>query len=93
MITNTKLALIAAIAAVGIASPVFAQSFDPDMGTGNLVASSAGPAASQAENFTSRGLQAYAMIPSAQPVSTSIDPAATGGGSRGYNENLLKNQW
>jgi hypothetical protein len=92
MMTNSKLALIAAIAALGIASPALAQSFDPEAGTGNLVAWSAGPAA-QAGNITDRGLQAYAMIPPGRPVSASDEATATGGGSRGYNEGLLKNQW
>ena len=35
MINTSKFALIAALAAVSVASPVRAQSFDPRVGTGN----------------------------------------------------------
>jgi hypothetical protein len=65
MITKTKLALIVAIATVGIASPVLAQIRDS-------------------------GKDAYAMVP--PTASSANDPAATGGGSAGYND-LLKGQW
>jgi hypothetical protein len=68
MIRTSKLLLIAAIAAAGIASPVFAQSRDD-------------------------GRNAYAMVPSYAAAWQSTDPTYTGGGSRGYNESLLKNQW
>jgi hypothetical protein len=40
-----------------------------------------------------RGLYGYAMIPAGQFIPTVNEPAVTGGGSRGYNEGLLKNQW
>jgi hypothetical protein len=40
-----------------------------------------------------RGLYGYVTIPADQFVPTVNEPAATGGGSRGYNEGLLKNQW
>jgi hypothetical protein len=43
MINKSKLALIAAILAVGIASPAFAQSFDPTDGTGNGLPAYYGP--------------------------------------------------
>jgi hypothetical protein len=43
------------------------------------------------------GRDAYAMVPTiASPGETpwqATDPAYTGGGSSGYNESLLKNQW
>jgi hypothetical protein len=71
MIKTSKLLLIAAIAAAGIASPVLAQS-------------------------RLNGRDAYAMVPIVQFNATpwrTIDPAYTGGGSAGYNENLLKDQW
>jgi hypothetical protein len=35
MITNSKLVLIAAITTVGIASPAFARSYAPEVGTGS----------------------------------------------------------
>ena len=37
MITKSKLALIAAVAVVTVASPAFAQSYDPSDGTGNVL--------------------------------------------------------
>jgi hypothetical protein len=72
MIKTSKLLLIAAIAAAGIASPVLAQS-------------------------RHNGRNAYAMVPITVSHNTApwqaTDPAYTGGGSSGYNENLLKDQW
>jgi hypothetical protein len=40
-----------------------------------------------------RGLFSYGMIPAGQLVPSANQPAVAGGGSRGYNEDLLKNQW
>ncbi len=39
------------------------------------------------------GRNAYAMVPPNATTWQPTDPAYTGGGSRGYNESLLKNQW
>lgn len=67
MINVSKIALIAAIATVGIASPVFAQSFNPGYGTGNVGGYSYGAIAHQQARTALRdnGLQAYAMVPRA----------------------------
>jgi hypothetical protein len=43
MTTKSKLALIATIVAVSIASPALAQSYDPDVGSGNIVRSDRAP--------------------------------------------------
>ena len=43
MINKSKLALIAAVLAAGVASPAFAQSFDPTDGTGNDLPAYYGP--------------------------------------------------
>jgi hypothetical protein len=43
MTAKSKLALIATIVAVSVASPAFAQSFDPDVGSGNIVSSDRAP--------------------------------------------------
>ena len=68
----SKFALIAAIAAVGIASPAFAQSFDSTDGTGNSLPTYYGPhgglhrgTAPQNERVIVRqsGLNAFAMVP------------------------------
>jgi hypothetical protein len=42
MIKKSKLAVIATLAVLGLASPALAQSFDPDSGTGNTLAFSYG---------------------------------------------------
>ena len=47
----SKFALIAAAAVVGLASPAFAQSFDPEVGTGNIVGFSVAPTAQQNSTF------------------------------------------
>lgn len=103
-----KLALIAAVATAGVASPVFAQSFDPDLGTGNATAFSAGPAVERVAAVQHRiaprrthrravaaspsGLNAFAMVPAFQGGSA-FDASLTGGGSSGYNENLRRDDW
>jgi hypothetical protein len=49
-----------------IATPAFAQSFDPDNGTGNIVLSLASkPTAPLSDKITVRhsGIRAYAMVP------------------------------
>ena len=72
------------------ATPAFAQSFDPDNGTGNVL--------SFTHNSTVRGnvvaavrqsgLHSFAMAPGRDPAFSGDSPAATGGGSLGYNELL-----
>lgn len=87
---NSKIALIAAIAVVGAASPAFAQSFCTCYGTGNVLPFSYGPVAPPHGKIAVRqnGLDAFAMDPRAPSSSNSNDPAITGGGSLGYNQNL-----
>jgi hypothetical protein len=90
MTSNSKLAVIAAAVALSIASPAFAQSFDPDAGTGNVISiggrTIASPTKRTAANL--RGLYAFAMVPHSQAAQNSYDPALTGGGSLGYNERV-----
>lgn len=83
MINKSTLTVIAALAAVAVTSPVLAQSFDPDMGTGNIVGINSGPTAPQSREAS--GLQAYAMAPRTSAASST-------GASSGYEE-LLKEQW
>jgi hypothetical protein len=72
-----------------IATPAFAQSFDPAAGTGNVLSFSS--TAPQQNKIAARqsGLQAYAMIPGSQSDANQSTSALTGGGSTGYNEMLL----
>ena len=100
MTTISRMALIAAIAAAGIASPALAQSFDPEAGSGNVLGFSYAPSAVQNDEFAVRqsshaktvarqnGLHAFASVPGTSPNSGSNDPASTGGGSAGYNQML-----
>jgi hypothetical protein len=102
MTTISKLALIAAIAAAGIASPALAQSFDPEAGSGNVVPFSYAPVAAQSDTVAVRqssrgkiaarqnGLHAFAMVPRSSADGNANDPALTGGGSTGYNEMLQR---
>jgi hypothetical protein len=97
MTSISKLAIIAAVAAV-TASPAFAQSFDPEAGTGNVTSFSFAPTAVQTGKVAVQqgshskmaarqsGLHAFAMVPGVAPGSNSNDPALTGGGSVGYNQ-------
>ena len=104
MTNKAKLALIAALAVTSLAAtPAFAQSFDEDDGTGNvltLTSQSTAPHVAvrhaSARATHRNGLDAFAMEPRRQsnfapriqtPVD-SDDPAITGGGSDGYNQLL-----
>jgi hypothetical protein len=100
MITISRMALIAAVTAAGIASPALAQSFDPDAGSGNVLGFSYAPSAVPNDNVAVRqsshakiaarksGLHAFALVPGPSSGSSSNDPALTGGGSAGYNQML-----
>ncbi|MBX6328585.1 MAG: hypothetical protein IRY89_08420 [Pseudolabrys sp.] len=89
-------ALLAALAA----SPAFAQAYNPEDGTGNVIVD---PPSWQAQKIApmNRGTFAYAPARTradnafayASQGSYGIDPnspAATGGGSLGYNQLLLQ---
>ena len=104
MTNKATLALIATLAVTSLAAtPAFAQSFDEDDGTGNVLTLSAQSTAphvavrhASARTTHRNGLDAFAMEPRRQshfaprvrtPVD-SDDPAVTGGGSDGYNQLL-----
>ncbi|HEY2528960.1 MAG TPA: hypothetical protein VGJ20_13605 [Xanthobacteraceae bacterium] len=103
MINISQAALIAAVLAVGIATPTFAQSFDPEAGSGNVVPFSFAPTtaptvvqpnritAGQARRRTlavhHSGLSSFALVPSVRGDGNAYDPTLTGGGSTGYNQN------
>lgn len=86
-----------AIVATALASPAFAQSFDPDNGTGNIVAGNtvAAPAPAGTTVVARHlGEAAYAMsargkVDSA-PEGWRYSDNTTGGGSPGYNK-MLRN--
>ena len=79
------------LAVLGVfATPAFAQSFDPDNGTGNVLAFSHKPTAPQSEKIAigRSGLNSFAMVPGPGSAFNPDSPHATGGGSLGYNELL-----
>jgi hypothetical protein len=90
MTNNSRLALIAAVVALGVASPALAQSFDPDAGTGNVISIGGRAVASPTKRTAAhlQGLYDSAMVPVSQTAQNSNDPALTGGGSLGYNERV-----
>ena len=121
MINTSKLALIAVLAAMSVASPAFAQSFNKGDGTGNNLSFAYGPGGTKPtwtvppqneqvavrESNTGKvavrqtgharlavsgtsGLYDYAAVPFASGSDAANNPAATGGGSTGYNEMLLR---
>ena len=59
-----KKLLITLAALIVIAPPAFAQSFDPDNGTGNIVSLGSKPTAPLSDKTTVRhtGMRAYAMV-------------------------------
>jgi hypothetical protein len=81
----TTLAVLTAFAA-----PAFAQSFDPDAGTGNVLSFVPPPTAPHDHKIPRRqsALHSFAMVPGPGSVFNSESPANTGGGSLGYNEML-----
>jgi hypothetical protein len=92
MTTKSKLAVMLAIATLGLASPAFAQSFDPAIGTGNNLPF--GYQQTNNDGMPSAARKLYDMVPSvsaqsASSTANSNSPAATGGGSTGYNQELL----
>ena len=76
------------------ATPAFAQSFDPDNGTGNVLPFERAPTPATPQSgktaVRQNGLHSFALVPSGSPAFNSDSPAATGGGSPGYNE-MLRN--
>ena len=121
MINTSKLAVIAVLVAMSVASPALAQSFDRSSGTGNELPFAYGPGgtkpawtvAPESEQIAvrqsnagkvavrqigrntfaavpGRGLYDYAAVPFASGSDAANSPAATGGGSTGYNEMLLR---
>jgi hypothetical protein len=100
MIIKSKIAVIAAIAALSFATPALAQSFSSSYGTGNELPSYYDQngglhtgIAPQHNQIAARrsGLNAFASV--GRSVSSSDTPANTGGGSIGYNEMLQYDQW
>src|SRR5262245_59798679 len=99
MTNKSKIAMSLTLATIRIASPAFAQSFDPDNVTGNVLSFNNQSAESYAQALPKvsthqkairhgKGLHAFAMAPRTEVGSVSDDPANAGGGI-GYNE-LLK---
>jgi hypothetical protein len=91
-----KVTFIAATAAVVIGSPAFAGTYANEMGTGDVhpimqqgATSWNYSAPTYVASSRRSGLHSYAMVGSR--IGNSNDAALTGGGSRGYNENL--NSW
>jgi hypothetical protein len=101
MTNKSKLAIAAVIAALSIASPALAQSYDPSAGTGNVLPFAYGaggvkqrwtalPPANAEVAVHRNGLGAYARVPRAPRADVNpSNPALSGGGSTGYNEMLL----
>ena len=82
------LTILAALTA--LATPAFAQSFDPDNGTGNMLSFSH-KSTDPHKVITARrpsGLHSFAMTPGPNSAFNPDSPEATGGGSLGYNELL-----
>ena len=93
---KTKFAIIAALALTRLAAtPAFGQSFSAGYGTGNVLpfnSTVAAPAVAShhasAHAARRNGLNSVAMEPRQQLDRGAESPAAAGGGSIGYNENL-----
>ena len=93
---KAKFAIVAALALTRLAAtPAFGQSFSTGYGTGNVLpfnSTVAAPAVAShhasAHAAQRNGVNSFAMEPRQQLQLGAESPAATGGGSIGYNENL-----
>jgi hypothetical protein len=93
---KAKFAIIAALALTRLAAtPAFGQSFSAGYGSGNVLpfnSTVAAPAVAShhasAHAVQRNGVNSFAMEPRQQLQLGAESPAATGGGSIGYNENL-----
>ena len=91
MTTKWKVAaiIITTVAKMALVSPALAQSFDPEIGTGNVLAlNSQATVPHERAAVRQSGIDAFAKVPHVQAGVASEDPVNTGGGSIGYNENL-----
>ena len=77
--------LIATALTVSIASIGHAQSYDPDLGSGNVVCKNRLAILQRVAAVDRNGLYAYAMVPYGHVCDS---PANTGGGSFEYNRML-----
>jgi hypothetical protein len=81
-----KTVLISLAVLTVIATPAFAQSFDPEVGTGNVLSSGSEPTATENDRFAVRqnGLHAQAKVPRvrrrprARPAPSPNRPGNTG---------------
>ena len=90
MISKWKVAaiIVTTVAKIAFVSPAFAQSFDPEIGTGNvLMLNNQASVPHKHAAIRRSGIEALAMVPRMQAGVSSEDPENTGG-SIGYNENL-----
>jgi len=72
-----------------LATPVFAQSFNPGYGTGNDLPFTYQPTTQGTQQMArASGNQAFDMAPSAQTNADRFSPALNGGANDGYNANL-----
>jgi hypothetical protein len=83
MTNRSKLAIVAAIVTLGLASPAFAQSFDSQFGTANVSQWSRGHRGAR---------KLYNMVPSNPAAANPFSAAVNGGGSVGYNQLLKMDQ-
>ena len=87
----TVFATPAAVLTVSV-TPGFAQSFCTCDGTGNVLTFTHNPITLPTQSIAAgqSGLNAFAMVPGPGEAFNPNSPAATGGGSPGYNE-MLRN--
>ena len=87
----TTLAVLTAIA-----TPAFAQSFDPDNGTGNVLSFGAKPTALQNDKVTARqsGIRAYGMVPRTRSARvTRHNEGAAYNGNWGFSPGNGNDEW
>jgi hypothetical protein len=99
MITKSKLALIAAIAVMTVTSSAFAQSYDPSVGTGNVLPFIYGPGAAKQRSVAvppqndqiaagRSGLHAFARVPRGERSDDDYNPATSG-----YDHGIETRRW
>jgi hypothetical protein len=89
---NVKKFLTTLAVLTAVATPAFAQSFDPESGTGDVLPFSHSAAATRNDRsaVNQSAMRSYAAVPGFGSIGNPDAPQANGGGSAGYNE-MLRN--
>ena len=90
----SRTAVLAALAAIAVAGPTYAQPIGTSDASSSVRPTQVAMHQVRHRSISTRqnGFNAFAMVP-AIGSGSALSPALTGGGSVGYNENLRNDRW